>query len=217
MRHSAVSRYHWFSGRMSAEFNVSLNQMRQVLLIIFVLSIAACAARFPASPCTKAPIQIVKSTVLELRASLNNPFLQARYNNAIITLSEVDVYSILDERKAVSVGVAQAIDALEQKLAELADLPRPILEAQIKPKIRTEKGEAQTREILINHEIDVLFLSALRKGKAILEYEGEPVRSVEIQQYTASENDWNTNGIRFMYRTSPVYDYCSVKPPAVNE
>ena len=163
------------------------------------------------------PIQIVKRTDLELPPSLGSPFLLARYNNARITLSEADVYLILEERKAVSVGVAEAIAALEQKFAQLASAPKPLSEAQAKPRIRTERNDVQAREILMSHEINVLFLHGLLKGKANLETNEGPIRAIEIQYYTSFENNWKTNGIRFMYRASPVYDYCSITPPAVSE
>jgi hypothetical protein len=36
MRHSAVSRYHWFLGRMSAEFNVGTCMFRKIFACLFV-------------------------------------------------------------------------------------------------------------------------------------------------------------------------------------
>ena len=45
MRHSAISRHHWLSGRMSAEFNVR-NMKRTILALFLVL------AAFSAWPCS---------------------------------------------------------------------------------------------------------------------------------------------------------------------
>lgn len=188
--------------------------MRLLFFVAVALLVPGCTSNTSkefGSDCTNEPITIQASRRQQSATSAIEPFLYMRRKGFVLTIGRYDALAILSERAKENAIVAKAVSLLLPRLEALPRSDKAVDVDSIRPKLEALKGQELNDGVLIENELNVLFLRALLKGVAVIDGEGKSYDTV-VQQYTASLKDGNVNGVRILLGDKIVNDYCGITP-----
>lgn len=185
--------------------------MKIASIVLTALVLCGCSFKEYGSNCTKEPITVGSSRHQPSAANVIEPLIFTKINGTIITVGRYDAFAILSERAKENPIVAKATDLLRPILEGLPRSSTAIDVDNIRPKFGSLKGQDLDNAVLVQNELNVLFIRALKQGVAMIGADAAPQDTV-IQQYSASLKDGSLNGVRVMLNGRIIDDYCGITP-----